>query len=416
MSAIPRGALTPQVEPSEAGFDADRLRRIDAHFARYVDDGRLPGWLLAVTRGGRIVHTARYGRRDVENDLPVADDTVFRIYSMTKPITSVAAMMLYEEGAFELKDPLSDLIPSFADARVFAGGTAEHPTTVPATEPLRIWHLLTHTAGLTYGFHRTHPTDEIYRDAGFDFGSPRDLDLAGVCDAWAGLPLVHEPGARWNYSHATDVLGRVVEVLSGLPLDRFFAERVFGPLGMTDTSFWADGDKAERLAALYVPRPGTLKAMRYDPIGDVARRPPRYFSGGGGLVSTAHDYLRFTEMLRRRGELDGIRLLGSRTVDYMTVNHLPGGVDLEQFGQSTFAETAYDGVGFGLGFSVVLDPAASKSLSSPGEFAWGGAASTGFWVDPVEDVTAVFLTQLLPSSTYDIRPQFRQLVKQALVD
>ncbi len=407
--------LTPEVDPAEAGFDAGRLARIDAHFARYVDDGRLPGWLLAVTRGGKRVHVARYGHRDVENDLPVEDDTVFRIYSMTKPITSVAAMMLYEEGRFELKDPVSRYLPSFADVRVFTGGTAEHPVTVPATEPVRVWHLLTHTAGLTYGFHRVHPTDELYRDAGFDFGSPRDRDLAGCVDTWAGLPLVNEPGTRFNYSHATDVVGRLVEVWSGLPLDRFLADRVFGPLGMRDTSFWADGDKADRLGALYVPDPTTGRALRYDPIGDVARKPPRFFSGGGGLVSTARDYLRFTEMLRRGGELDGARLLGPRTLAYMTLNHLPGGVDLEQFGQSTFAETAYDGVGFGLGFAVVIDPAAAKTPSSLGEYSWGGAASTGFWVDPVEDVTAVFLTQLLPSSTYTLRAQFKQLVKQALL-
>jgi CubicO group peptidase (beta-lactamase class C family) len=409
-------ALRAEVDPTDVGFDPTRLARIDAHFARYVNEGKLPGWLLAVTRGGKVAHVARYGRRDVENDLPIEDDTVFRIYSMTKPITSVAAMMLYEEGLFELKDPVSRFIPSFADVRVFTGGTAEAPGTVPAAEPVRMWHLLTHTAGLTYGFHRSHVTDEIYRDHGFDFSSPRDADLEVVCDTLAGLPLVHEPGTRWNYSHATDVLGRVVEVLAGLPLDRFFDERILDPLEMTDTSFWADGDKADRLAALYIPTPGTLQAMRYDPIGDATLKPPRYLGGGGGLVSTAHDYLRFVGMLRGGGQLDGVRLLSSRTVAYMATNHLPGGVDLEQFGQSGFAETAFDGIGFGLGFSVMLDPAAAKTLSSVGEYAWGGAASTAFWVDPVEDITAVFMTQLLPSSTYNIRPQFKTLVKQAIID
>ena len=408
--------LSIEVDPGDAGFDPDRLGRIDAHFRRYVDDGRLPGWLLVVTRGGRRVHVGRAGHRDVENGLPVEDDTVFRIYSMTKPVTSVAAMMLYEEGWFELKDPVSRWIPSFADVRVFTGGTAGQPTTAAATEPVRVWHLLTHTAGLTYGFHRAHATDEIYRDAGFDFGVSRGYDLAACVDAWAGLPLVHEPGRRFNYSHATDVLGRLVEVISGRPLDRFLQERVLAPLGMHDTAFWADERLVDRLGALYVPHPETGRILRYDPIGDAAARPPAYLSGGGGLVSTAHDYLRFCEMLRRGGELDGARLLGPRTVDFMTTNHLPGGVDLEAFGQSTFAETAYDGVGFGLGFSVVIDPAAAKVPSSVGEYAWGGAASTGFWVDPVEDVTAVFLTQLLPSSTYNLRAQFKQLVKAALID
>ena len=408
--------LTVEVDPGEAGFDAARLGRIDAHFRRYVDAGKLPGWQLAVTRGGRRVHVARYGHRDVENGLPVEDDTVFRIYSMTKPITSVATMMLYEEGLFELKDPVRRWIPSFADVRVFTGGTAENPSTAPATEPVRIWHLLTHTAGLTYGFHHVHATDELYRNAGFDFGPPRGYDLEGCVDLWAGLPLVNEPGTRFNYSHATDVLGRLVEVLSGMPFDQFLRERIFEPLGMHDTAFWADGDKADRLGALYVPNAKKGTIFRYDPIGEAAKRAPSYLSGGGGLVSTTHDYLRFCEMLRRGGELDGARLLGPRTLAYMTTNHLPGGVDLEHFGQSTFAETAYDGVGFGLGFAVVLDPAAARTPSSVGEYSWGGAASTGFWVDPVEDVTAVFMTQLLPSSTYNLRAQFKQLVKAALID
>ena len=359
---------------------------------------------------------ARYGHRDVEAGLPVEDDTVFRIYSMTKPITSVATMMLYEEGLFELKDPVSRWIPSFADVRVFTGGTAENPSTAPATEPVRIGHLLTHTAGLTYGFHHVHATDELYRNAGFDFGPPRGYDLEGCVDLCAGLPLVNEPGTRFNYSHATDVLGRLVEVLAGVPLDRFLRERLFEPLGMHDTAFWADGDKAERLGALYVPNPRDGSIFRYDPIGEAARRAPSYLSGGGGLVSTTHDYLRFCEMLRRGGELDGVRLLGPRTLASITTIHLPGGVDLEHFGQSTFSETAFDGVGFGLGFAVVIDPAAARTPSSPGEFSWGGAASTGFWVDPVEDVTAVFMTQLLPSSTYTLRAQFKQLVKAALTD
>ena len=409
-------ALTVEVDPGEVGMDAARLGRIDAHFRRYVDEGRLPGWQLALTRGGKVVHLARHGHRDVEAGLPVADDTVFRIYSMTKPVTSVATMLLYEEGLFELKDPVSRWIPSFADVRVFTGGTAENPSTAPATEPVRIWHLLTHTAGLTYGFHHVHATDEIYRNAGFDFGPPRGYDLEGCVDLWAGLPLVNEPGTRFNYSHATDVLGRLVEVLAGVPLDQFLRERIFEPLGMHDTAFWAEGDLADRLGALYVPNPKDGTIFRYDPIGEAAKRAPSYLSGGGGLVSTTHDYLRFCEMLRRGGELDGARLLGPRTLAYMTTNHLPGGVDLEHFGQSTFAETAYDGVGFGLGFAVVIDPAAAKTPCSPSEFSWGGAASTGFWVDPVEDVTAVFMTQLLPSSTYNLRAQFKQLVKQALID
>jgi CubicO group peptidase (beta-lactamase class C family) len=408
--------LKVEVDPGEVGFDAERLGRIERHFGRYVDDGLLPGWLIVVSRGGNIVHLSTYGQRDMEAGLPVETDTIFRIYSMTKAITSVAAMMLYEEGAFELKDPISKFIPSFGDVRVYRSGSAMNPVTEPASEPVRVWHLLTHTSGLTYGFHHATPVDAMYRAAGFEWGSPPDLDLAGCCDAFARIPLLFQPGTEWNYSVSTDVLGRVVEVASGQTLDEFFANRIFGPLGMDDTAFAVDPSQRDRLAALYTPAPGTRKAVRIDAMGDAALEKPKYLSGGGGLVSTAADYHRFTQMLLREGELDGVRLLGSRTVDYMTQNHLPGGADLEQFGRPLFAETSFDGVGFGLGFSVVEDPAKNKVLSSPGEFAWGGAASTAFWVDPLEDITALFFTQLLPSSTHPIRPQLKQLVYQALVD
>lgn len=408
--------LKIEVEASEVGFDAARLARIDRHFAGYVDDGRLPGWLAVVTRGGKIAHLGRYGMRDAEAAHPVEVDTLFRIYSMTKPITSVAAMMLYEEGAFELTDPVSAFIPAFAGARVYRRGSSLAPLTEPAVEPVRIWHLLTHTSGLTYGFHHAHPVDAMYREAGFEWGQPRDLDLAACCEVWAGLPLMFQPGTEWNYSVSTDVLGRVVEVASGQPLDQFFADRIFGPLGMTDTGFWVDGDETDRLAALYSPAPDTRKAIRNDRMGKAALRRPACLSGGGGLVSTAADYHRFTQMLLGGGQLNGTRLLGSRTVAYMTRNHLPGGADLETFGRPLFAETILTGTGFGLGFSVVDDPVAGRSLSSGGEYAWGGAASTAFWVDPAEEITVLFFTQLLPSSTHPIRPQLRQLVYQALVD
>jgi CubicO group peptidase (beta-lactamase class C family) len=408
--------LKVEVEAGEVGFDEGRLARIDRHFARYVDDGRLPGWLVLVSRGGRIVHLSTYGQRDIEAGAPVELDSLFRLYSMTKPITSVAAMMLYEEGAFELKDPVSRFIPSFEDVRVYRSGSALNPATEPAVEPVRVWHLLTHTAGLTYGFHHATPVDAMYRAAGFEWGSPPGTDLAGCCDVWASLPLLFQPGAEWNYSVATDVLGRIVEVASGRSLDDFLAERIFRPLGMADTAFHVTAAEVERLAALYIPEPGTRRALRMDAMGQAALSPPAFLSGGGGLVSTAADYHRFTQMLLGRGVLDGVRLLGTRTVRYMTRNHLPGDADLETFGRPLFAETSFDGVGFGLGFSVVDDPAKNKVLSSKGEYAWGGAASTAFWVDPAEEVTALFLTQLLPSSTHPIRPQLKQLVYQALVD
>jgi len=412
--------LTVEVDAAEVGLDSERLKRIDAHFAGYVADGRLPGWLLTVRRHGRLAHVARCGSRDLEAGLPVTDDTVWRIYSMTKPVTSVAAMMLYEEGRLALTDPVSAFIPAFADVRVYAGGSDLRQVTVPAVEPVRIWHLLTHTAGLTYGFQRVHPVDAMYRAAGFEWGTPRGTDLAQACDLWAAFPLLFQPGAEWNYSVATDVLGRVVEVASGQRLDEFFADRIFGPLGMTGTAFWAGPAARPRLAALYNSGPDG-KAARLEAMGRWALKEPRMLSGGGGLVSTAADYDRFTQMLLHRpgspaGELDGVRLLSPRTVGYMGRNHLPGGVDLETFGRPLFAEAPFRGVGFGLGFAVLIDPVPGKVVGSAGELSWGGAASTSFWVDREADLTVSFFTQLLPSSTYPIRPQLRQLVYQALTD
>jgi CubicO group peptidase (beta-lactamase class C family) len=408
-----------EAEPAEVGLDGERLKRIDAHFAGYVADGRLPGWLLTVRRHGRLAHVARCGSRDLEAGLPVTDDTVWRIYSMTKPITSVAAMILYEEGTLALTDPVSAFIPAFADVRVYDGGSDLKPVTVPAQEPVRIWHLLTHTAGLTYGFHRVHPVDALYRAAGFEWGTPAGVDLAQACDIWAGLPLLFQPGTEWNYSVATDVLGRVVEVASGQRLDEFLAARILRPLGMIDTAFWAGPEAAPQLAALYRPGPDG-KATRMDTFGRAALREPRMLGGGGGLVATAADYDRFTLMLLDRpdspaGQLDGTKLLSSRTVGYMTRNHLPGGLDLETFGRPIFAESPFRGIGFGLGFAVVIDPVPGKVVCSAGEISWGGAASTTFWIDQDAGLTVSFFTQLLPSSTHPIRPQLRQLVYQALI-
>jgi CubicO group peptidase (beta-lactamase class C family) len=409
--------LKIEADPVEAGFAGGRLGRLDDHFRHYVDDGLLKGWLLTVTRHGKLVHVASHGQRDAEAGLPVEPDTLWRIYSMTKPVTSVATMMLYEQGAFELTDPVSRFIPSFKNMRVFTGGSDQRPVTVPATEPVRIWHLLTHTSGLTYGFHRSHPVDGMYRAAGFDLGL-RPGTLEEACDIWASLPLLFQPGSEWNYSVATDVLGRVVEAASGQSLDDFFAERIFGPLGMTDTAFYVKPDKLDRLAALYA-RGLDGKAGRFNALAEEVRKPPVMLSGGGGLVSTAADYNRFLQLLLPRadspaGELDGIRLLSARTVRYMGRNHLPGNKDLEQYGRPLNAESPQRGVGFGLGFAVVIDPVPGRVDCSPGELSWGGAASTAFWIDPAEELTASFFTQLIPSSAHPIRSQLRQLVYQAL--
>jgi len=408
---------TVEHDPAEVGVDAERLARIDTHLARYVDDGRLAGWQVLVTRRGRTVHASTYGSRDLEAGLPVEPDTLWRIYSMTKPVTAVVAMSLYEEGRFSLNDELSKHLPEFADMRVLVGGNAEQPKTVPATEPIRVWHLLSHTAGLTYAFTRSSVLDAMYGLAGADPLVDPSVDLATMCSRWAALPLLFEPGTAWNYSVATDVLGRLIEVLTGQSLDTVFADRVLGPLGMTDTRWWVEeGPDRHRLAALYVPNPVGGKAVRHDALGDGALSPPALLSGGGGLISTAADYARFTAMLAGRGQLEGTRILGPRTLAYMTRNHLPGGASLASVGRGMFAETAYDGIGFGLGFGVSADPVAAKVTSTHGEFSWGGYASTAFWVDPVEELTAHFYAQLVPSSTYPIRTELRQLVYASLVD
>ena len=272
------GDLPVEVSPDEVGFDPDRLDRIERHFATYVDDGRLAGWLAVVTRHGQVAYVSARGHRDREADLPVERDTLWRIYSMTKPITSVAAMMLYEQGAFELKDPLHRYIESFRHQRVYRSGSSQSPVTVPATEPVRIWHLLTHTSGLTYGFHYAHPVDAMYRAAGFEWGSPPELDLAGAVDVWASLPLLFEPGTEWNYSVSSDVLGRLVEVISGQPLDRFLAEQIFGPLGMTDTGFSVPEPDQGRLAALYGAGPQRT-AVRLEAAGQRGPRSARHGLG-----------------------------------------------------------------------------------------------------------------------------------------
>jgi len=405
-----------EVEPGAVGLDADRLARIDRHFQRYVDDGRLPGWLVSVARHGKIAHLSTAGHRDVESALPVELDTIWRIYSMTKPLTAVAALTLWEQGGFELKDPVSRYIPAFAETKVWRGGSSTAPVLDPMTEPMQLWHLFSHTAGLTYGFMFAHPVDALYRKAGFEFGQPLDTDLAGVVDKLAELPLLFQPGTEWSYSMGLDVLGRVIEVITGTSFDEYLRANVLEPLGMNDTGWSVPETDASRLAALYAPHPATRRATRLEVMGQGALRAPKAHMGGGGLVSTAHDYHRFAQMLVNHGSLDGVRVLAPSTVQFMASNHLPGNADLTEFGRALFAETAFDGVGFGLGVSVTLDPVKAKVPGSVGDFGWGGAASTAFWVDPVEDMTVMFFTQLTPSSTHPIRPQLKQLVHQAIID
>ncbi len=398
------------------GCDVQRLARIDEHFASYVDDGRLAGWQVMVARHGEIAHSSTYGVRDLASGAAFSEDTVVRLYSMTKPLTTLAAMQLVEQGKIQLKDPVAAYIPSFGSTRVYRSGSAQRPMTEPQVLPMQIWHLMTHMSGLTYGFHNVHPVDAMYRAAGFEWAHPEGLTLAEICDLWASIPLVFQPGTEWNYGVSTDVLGRVVEVVSGLDLETYLQRFVLQPLGMSDTSFYIDDEnRKSRLASLYIPHPESGTAIEA-PAALLRPDRPMYLSGGGGLYGTASDYMRFCQMLLNGGFLDGERVIGRQTIEYMSLNHLPGNVDLEVIGRPLFAESTYTGVGFGLGFSVVIDPAANKVPSSRGEIAWGGAASTAFWVDAHEDLAVVFLTQLLPSSTHPIRPKLKQLVYQSLID
>ncbi|MGW5971280.1 serine hydrolase domain-containing protein [Streptomyces sp. NPDC055186] len=406
------GLLRQEADPAECGLDARALDRLDRHFAHEVDEGRLPGFLVAVARGGRVAHLTAYGRRDVAAGLPVEGDTLWRIYSMTKPVTAVAALLLVEEGRLSLDDPVGRHLPAFAAPRVYESGSGAGMRTRPAAGPLLVRHLMTHTAGLTFAFYHAHPVDALYREAGLDSSVAPGADLAETVDVYAGLPLQFDPGTQWNYSVASNVLGRIIEVVSGRPLDVFFAERIFGPLGMTDAGFQVGDEQAGRLAELY----GETDDGGIEPIAGLPLRGrPRFLSGSGGLVASAHDMHRFMELLRRRGELDGVRLLAPETVDLMTRNHLPGGADLRSFGsRPAHDEPGNEGVGFGLGVSVVVDPSRTRAPSGLGTYGWTGVATTAFWVDPGRDLTVQFYTQVRPRSSHSVFPDLRRLVHEAV--
>ncbi|MGI4954773.1 MAG: serine hydrolase domain-containing protein [Janthinobacterium lividum] len=389
------------------GLDPGRLDRIQPWMQSWVDSGRLAGLSVLVHRRGHTAWFGAAGHADRERGLPMAADSVVRIYSMTKPLTSVALMMLYEEGRFQLDDPIATVLPEFAAMRVVDGDG-----TVPAERGITYRDLLTHTAGLTYGFHHATPTDAAYRDTGVDFQTA-DATLGEVVARLAKLPLLFQPGTRWNYSVATDVIGHLVAVHSGLELGQFLTERVLRPLGMTETGFAVTEAQLPRFAANYARGEDGRAALLDDPVTSRFRT-QRLASGGGGLVGTIGDYMRFCRFLLGGGALEGVRLLGRKTVALMMSNHLGG--DLASMGQARFSESTYEGIGFGLGFSVMLDPARAQIVGTPGECAWGGAASTAFWVDPTEEMAVVMFAQLTPSSTYPIRRELRVLTYAALVD
>jgi CubicO group peptidase (beta-lactamase class C family) len=402
------------VRPEDVGLSSERLARIDRHLLdRYVGPGKIAGCLVQVTRRGEIVHRTALGSRDLARGLPMTDDTVFRIYSMTKPIVSLALMALFEEGRVALGDPVHRFLPGWREQRVYVQG--RHPAfqTRPVERAMTVHDLLTHQSGLSYGFMQRTNVDAAYRRLGIGEAKP-GATLAEMVDTLATLPLEFTPGAAWNYSVSTDVVGRLVEVISGQPLDRFLRERIFAPLGMHDTAFQVPAAALPRLAACYARGPGKRLLLEDDSLDSRYARDVTLFSGGGGLVSTAGDYLRFCEMLRRGGALDGARIVSRKTLELMTLNHLPGGNDLTACALGHFAETRYEGQGFGLGFSVVLDRARGATPASVGTYGWGGAASTIFWIDPAEELVVIFLTQLIPSRTFDFRGQLQAIVYGAI--
>ena len=406
-------AIPPEADAAAAGFDAARLARLLPWMQGYVDAGKLPGALTLVARRGDVAWCDCVGQRDVERGNPWTRDTLVRIFSMTKPVTATALMMLFERGLCHLDDPVDLYLPEFAARTVLRPDASSLDDVEPTRTRLTLHHLLTHTSGLTYGF-QDGLLAEAYRRDGVDFSAPGST-LAETVARLARLPLGFEPATRWHYSVSTDVIGRIVEVISGRPLDRVLRDDILGPLGMDDTFFAVPEGKLGRLASLYARSPEDGMELSEDGPGTRFRAGAvSQHSGGGGLVSTVDDYLRFAEMQRGGGALGEVRLLGPRTMRLMASNHLPG--DLASMGQKVWAETSFSGIGFGLGGWVMLDPARAQTLGSAGDFGWGGMASTVYWVDPAEDMVVIFLTQLTPSSAYPIRKELRALVYSALVD
>lgn len=405
--------MKPVHQPESLGFDPKRLEYITDWMSRYVDGGKLAGAQTVIARSGKIAYSQCVGQADKEKNSPWQDGTMARFYSMTKPITSVALMMLYEKGLFHLDDPLENFIPAFKDMQVLRPQARSIEDTEPATTKITVHHLLTHMSGMTYGFNEG-VLGKHYEASKMDFGPTRG-SLENQIERLAETPLQFNPGARWNYGVSTDVVGRLVEIISGKDLKSFFHENIFSPLGMVDTDFGIPEQKIGRYSTAYgANEAGDMIVMDSRDKSAFQIEKVACYSGGGGLISTASDYLKFAEMLRCRGAFEGGQLLGPRTVDFMMENHLDG--DLAQYGQAVFSEVSFVGVGFGLGGWVMMDPPLSQMMGSPGDFGWGGMASTVFWVDPIEDMTVLFLTQFIPSSYYPLRKELRALVYQAMTD
>jgi len=402
--------------PEAVGLSSERLKRIETFIQeKYIASGKLPCALTQVWRRGQLAYTSVLGSADIERGKPLKADSLFRIYSMTKPITSVAFMMLVEEGKVSLDDPVHRFIPAWRDLGVFQAGVQGAFQSKRATEPMRMLDLLRHTAGLTYGFQQRTNVDAAYRKLKLD-GIDSDGGLQDFVDRLGTVPLEFSPGEAWNYSVATDVLGYLVEKISGQPFDAFLKSRIFDPLKMVDTSFFVPESQRARFTACYTLTPSGKVVLQDDPEKSRYLTDPSVKSGGGGLVSTADDYMRFCRMLLNGGELDGARLLSPKTIRLMTINHLPGGKELTELSKSLFSEAVFEGLGFGLGFAMTVDQARTKNIGSHGEYFWGGMASTAFWIDPVEDLAVVFMTQLMPSTAYPIRRELRTLVYSAFTE
>jgi CubicO group peptidase (beta-lactamase class C family) len=411
--------------PDKLGLSKDKLNAMEDFFKdKYIQNGKLAGIQTLIARRGKVIHFESSGLRDVENNKKIEKDTIFRIYSMTKPITSVALMQLFEKGLFQLADPVSKFLPEFKNPKVFISGSYPHFMTRPADREISIRDLLTHTAGLTYGFHYRTNIDHAYRKVwsgprgdNTDFSFP-PLNLENFSQSIASLPLEFSPGDKWNYSVATDICGRLVEVLSGLTLDVYFSKHIFKPLKMKDTGFFVPKNKINRFASCYERTP--KEYLKLQDTGDKKSgysSSPLHLSGGGGLVSTTQDYYNFCQMLLNGGTFEDKRILSRKTIELMTSNHLPENQDMVTMGsEGSFSEIRYKGVGFGLGFGVNIDLADTQNSGSVGSYNWGGAASTFFWVDPEEELICILMTQLMPSGYYPIRMQMQSMVYSAFID
>jgi CubicO group peptidase (beta-lactamase class C family) len=413
------------VKPEQIGLSASRLKRVDEVMKRrYVDSGRLPGILTMVYRRGNLAHVGMAGHMDLERNKPIREDAIFRIYSMSKPITSVALMMLAEEGLIGLDDDVATHIPSWKNLGVYASGmpslvagASQQFVTTPVARPMKVVDLVTHTSGLTYGFMNRTSVDRAYREAHIAESSAKG-GLDTMIERLSTIPLEFSPGTRWNYSVSIDVMGYLVEKLSGTSFGEFLRTRLFDPLGMTDTAFWCPPEKLERFASCYQPDGRGGIRLQDDAANSTYAAPPNLESGGGGLVSTAHDYLRFCRMLVHGGTLDGVQILSPKTVALFSLNHLTENRELaDMTTPGLFSEGGYSGIGFSIGCGVNIDVAKTRLPGTTGEFFWGGAASTAFWIDPKEELAVVFMTQVIGSDArLTLRRDLRTLVYSAMTE